>query len=972
MGIYTQAVQQLYVAYFNRPADTSGLQYWENVVAAQDGDTSAVSAAFAQSDEYLATYKGLSNSQLVNQVYMNLFGRPAEPGGLAYWTPLLDQHLLTIDNVTTGVSRGALGSDAVAYRAKVTVATAFTSNLDSFDRTQAYMGDQANQLLKNFLGNVKDVTSLDAAIMPANLRSVIDKVMAIQHNPPAMVQSLTIGIDEFPPKAGNDTFFATNATLTTADRINGGDGFDTLNLRVSGVGSYAVPATVSIKNVETANIVGDAAITADTRTWSGLNSLIVAQSGGGQIRAANTTQVAVIDNALGAGNININGGGSINVTAKGNTSGNIVVGAETLPNGAVTIVNTITGNNPGGNIIVSGNSTVAIIQTHEIVPATTNTTVTVFGSADLTVTDNALGKLKVISGQGNITFNNAVPNSVPNSVPNPPPHNTSLVLNLEGGTEIKSFTDLNNSLTQLTLDTTFADATLENIRSASLQLLNIKTIDNSGGLKLGLAGAPGVKNITVSGLVGLVLDVSQSGVEQIDASRNSGAGILTLDGQVTNLKGTNNAFSVTSDAGGFEFDAQTIIKGSVVSKSILLGRGNDLVTLTPTAFSGTGRVDGGDGFNTLKIDSANAVKYANMADFTQRVTGFEALKLDNSPSNSPGQMVDIAKLGDFSRVYTEGGNNLILNNWDSRDTLYLTGSGKSYTIANPAFADGSNDTFNLALRNPFSPTSPVFARDGISVRDIEKINVDTGFSANSLTFLNNSAKTISLTGGSLGNFIANDAALRELNVNLDRGLFKFVSGALDNDVTINIESIFGSFDIDVSGSSHSVTFNGMNGGDGPTKITVGAGNNLLQARNGDLNVVISSPGSALDGGGAGLGSFTTIKKTPSGPFLGDYGNIKITFADHGTELFKNTKLSLAGNATLQDYANAAVHQGGNGSVNGIISWFQFQGDTYLVENRHDASAASAGFVKGTDIVVKLVGLLDLQNAQLTGETLKIV
>ena len=86
MSSNTNNIQQLYVAYFGRPADATGLAYWETVVAAQDGSTTAVSAAFAASAEYTATFAGLSNDQIVNTIYNNLFHRDAEVAGLTYWS----------------------------------------------------------------------------------------------------------------------------------------------------------------------------------------------------------------------------------------------------------------------------------------------------------------------------------------------------------------------------------------------------------------------------------------------------------------------------------------------------------------------------------------------------------------------------------------------------------------------------------------------------------------------------------------------------------------------------------------------------------------------------------------------------------------------------------------------------------------------------------------------------------------------
>ena len=134
------AVQKLYVAYFNRPADTLGLNYWVSVVNAAGGNTAAVSAAFASSTEYAATYAGMSTAARVDAIYTNLFGRGAEPAGLTYWGGLIESGRISISNAVTQIANGAQGTDLTAYNNKVTAATAFTAALDTTAEIVAYSG----------------------------------------------------------------------------------------------------------------------------------------------------------------------------------------------------------------------------------------------------------------------------------------------------------------------------------------------------------------------------------------------------------------------------------------------------------------------------------------------------------------------------------------------------------------------------------------------------------------------------------------------------------------------------------------------------------------------------------------------------------------------------------------------------------------------------------------------------------------
>ena len=90
MGMNTDAVQRLYVAYFNRPADPVSMSVYESLLPTDRAATQAELQALAEqyfspSAEYTSLYAGMSNTQIVNQLYQNIFGRAAEVDGLVYW-----------------------------------------------------------------------------------------------------------------------------------------------------------------------------------------------------------------------------------------------------------------------------------------------------------------------------------------------------------------------------------------------------------------------------------------------------------------------------------------------------------------------------------------------------------------------------------------------------------------------------------------------------------------------------------------------------------------------------------------------------------------------------------------------------------------------------------------------------------------------------------------------------------------------
>ena len=91
------ALIRLYRAVFLRIPDTGGLRYWLDRMA-KGTRLTQVAATFAGSKEFKTRYGSLSDAEFVERIYQNVLGRPADPGGRAYWTKKLG----------AGTSRGVL------------------------------------------------------------------------------------------------------------------------------------------------------------------------------------------------------------------------------------------------------------------------------------------------------------------------------------------------------------------------------------------------------------------------------------------------------------------------------------------------------------------------------------------------------------------------------------------------------------------------------------------------------------------------------------------------------------------------------------------------------------------------------------------------------------------------------------------------------------------------------------------------
>lgn len=251
MPLTTAQIQNAYVAFFNRPADVAGLAYW----SAYAGSSSDLLNTFAQSSEYKSLYANMNNTQLINAVYLNLFGHEPEVVGLNYWVALLDQGKLTLGNAADAVNKGAQGSDATIIANKVAAATAFTGALDTNSEILAYaaMNGTALAAVKSWLSAVKaDAASLTSATSASTLASLTTTVQNNMGGGGTYV--LTSNIDRLAGGASNDVFIADNSGATKflvgADQVDGGAGVDTLKIYNAAADALDAMYLGSLSNIE--------------------------------------------------------------------------------------------------------------------------------------------------------------------------------------------------------------------------------------------------------------------------------------------------------------------------------------------------------------------------------------------------------------------------------------------------------------------------------------------------------------------------------------------------------------------------------------------------------------------------------------------------------------------------------------------------------------------------------------------------
>lgn len=337
------ALQEIYIGLLGRAADPAGLDYWADeveggLITLEQVRTNIVSSQ----PEYEDVFGGLTRAQTVNQLYINLFGREAEPEGLTYWVSG-GGATVSVDLLVFALSDGALGADRLVLDNKVTVAQYFTANTDlDINTNEAQFKAAAAAVLA-------DVDSTTASVNAA--KAMVDAGSYFVGE----TFMLTKSVDAITGTSGNDTINAVldgaDSTLTALDVIDGGAGTDTLNILE--VQAAALPGGLTISNVENAVVRSAGAATVDSTTWTGLTSLKSTQSTTAGLTAATTTDIEV-SGATDA--ITINGGKNTVVT-DATAAKNITVGATTVGAGSVTVTDS---NQTTGAIAIDGGTDVTV------------------------------------------------------------------------------------------------------------------------------------------------------------------------------------------------------------------------------------------------------------------------------------------------------------------------------------------------------------------------------------------------------------------------------------------------------------------------------------------------------------------------------------------------------------------------------------------------------------------------------------
>ncbi len=317
-------ITELYVATLGRAPDKGGLAYWVNQVDTGAMTIAQVAASFFEQPETQAKYPtGTTNNAFVIAVYMNALDRAPDTAGLQYWTDQLDQGLVTRPDFILAVLQGAyddptatpptFDSSLLTNQHIAAEYFAGVGNPNALD--YPWNGTAAEQA--NFLANAHAVmvpVTADAStiLISKGLTDAFDAGGGVDAGQTFV---LTESVDHIVGTPGNDTIIAGEGsvggvhTLGSSDVIDGGEGTDRINIRLTTDtgGNPPGPQTVipNMSNVEQIH----AQSLGDNTKANGID--LINTTGVQEIWSDNSTASLTVTNLQAKATIGVSKGGDL-------------------------------------------------------------------------------------------------------------------------------------------------------------------------------------------------------------------------------------------------------------------------------------------------------------------------------------------------------------------------------------------------------------------------------------------------------------------------------------------------------------------------------------------------------------------------------------------------------------------------------------------------------------------------------------
>ncbi|MGJ0311916.1 beta strand repeat-containing protein [Aliarcobacter cryaerophilus] len=530
-------------------------------------------------------------------------------------------------------------------------------------------------------------------------------------------------------------------------------------------------------------------------------------------------------------------------------------------------------------------------------------------------------------------------------------------LNLTNGQGSAAGTVLTSTVATLTVNVDDMAGTVDLDGSAATTLKTL-TLNANGEASSFALDANAVETLTIAAAANL--DISAAGTKlsalktvTITGAKNVDLGDLSGSTSFATLNASAAKGGITAEVDGTKATVTTgsgkdviTVSTATITQAINLGDGDDILDLSAlNDLTGLATISGGAGSDTVVLKATNANDatglslLATSAIFKSKVTEFEKLEIANDLGSSA--KVNVGNLG-YNYVITNAiaTNVLTLDNMANNGTVELnaakTGSTDNVEVLVKDAATGKADVLNVVLNvnageNHGTLTAASVETIKITATDSTPVNTITGadsIDTSVFALAATSAKTVTITGNA--------------HLNLD------MTTATNTAVTL-IDASTMKGNLTVTASNAGMTVKGGDGNDTLSVVGAKSGVILTGGKGTDTFDV-----SKFDSSG-NAGSAVTITDLTAGE------TIKFAAAGTGAEKFVSSKITLIAEATFTEYvAEASKVASADGAKS--IAWFQFNNNTFVVQDINGTSGLDAG-----DIIVKINGVKDLSTASFNAD-----
>ena len=663
-------IQKMYVAYYGRPGDPAGLEYWGSVLdvaEATGGNIDTIIAAFGDSAEYSSNLGTGTTTEQVTALYSQMFGREPDAAGLAYWIDQIDSGARTLSETALAIADGATGDDSITLANKVTAAQYYS------DQVTATGATYATDDIDGAKAIIATVTSDPTTVV--NSYTATDADLAGQGGSGTSGETftLTTATDTVTGGSGDDTIIGdvSASTVNASDQISGGSGTDTLkiygsftagttntgvmsnieNLFVSAVtnanNDFTTVANKATHGVESISIGDATLLSAKTVTTTAGQSLTLATSGGAATAGAVTWAGSATDTSL---DLILNGyQGGTGVTGKDLTvTGALATTQNIASTGSANEAATLTLGAATTAVVVTGDQKFTVLT--DIVSSTSATTIkSVDGSAN--------------TGGVNITL----------------AADTNAAFTFTGGTGSDSITFANNSLAALTagsqLDGGAGTTDKIGITDTALSSTELGKINAATNFEvLGLNADITIDGSSVTSVKSFAVDTAAL----TDVITNMATGAIVTH----NASSTAQTYSGAVGVNDMQLDIGSGTNSAITATAVTIGQ-------TQVALSSNG---------TTGV--TNIITTLNNADnSTYTMTGSAGLTITNATdATATGTVYDasamtgkLTMVGNTTAFSAGSGLGDVIKGGSGSDAITSSVNGATMT------GNGGNDNFNVSV-----------------------------------------------------------------------------------------------------------------------------------------------------------------------------------------------------------------------------------------------------------------------------------